>query len=120
MAYDEFLGDRIRRVFQSKKVNFIDKKMIGGLVFMVDDKMCCGIHIDKKSGQSLLMARIGEEAYNQEIKKEVCLPMNYTGRSMKGYIFVVPDGFDMEIDLAYWIQLCIEFNPLAKSSKKKK
>lgn len=120
MAYDEFLGDRIRGVFQSKKISFIDKKMMGGLVFMVDDKMCCGIHIDKKSNESLLMARIGEEAYAIEIKKEVCLPMNYTGRPMKGYIFVVADGFDMDTDLAYWIQRCIDFNPLAKSSKKKK
>lgn len=120
MAYDEYLGDRIRQAFQSKGISFADKKMMGGLIFLVDEKMCCGIHIDKKSNDSLLMARIGEEAYRSEIEKEVCLPMDYTGRPLKGFIFVTPDGFDMDDDLEYWVQLCIDFNPRAKSSKKKK
>ncbi|WP_239540728.1 TfoX/Sxy family protein [Spongiivirga citrea] len=48
MAYNEFLADRIRRFFQDQKSNFYEKKMMGGLCFMVDDKMCCGIHFDKK------------------------------------------------------------------------
>ncbi len=120
MAYDEFLGDRIRQVFREKGISFVDKKMMGGLVFLVNDKMCCGIHIDKKSGDSLLMSRIGEIAYKTEIKKEECLPMNYTGIPMKGFVFVTPDGFDMDADLEYWLNLCIDYNPLAKSSKKKK
>ena len=94
--------------------------MMGGLCFMVNDKMLCGIHIDNKYGDSLFMARIGEESYIDEIKKEVCLPMDFTGRPMKGYVFVTPVGFDMDIDLAYWVQKCLDFNPLAKSSKKKR
>ncbi|MBL4594610.1 MAG: TfoX/Sxy family protein [Flavobacteriales bacterium] len=120
MAYDEYLADRVKNVFNDKRVSFEARKMLGGLCFMVDNKMCCGIHIDKKYGDSLLMARIGEEAYKNEISKEVCLPMDFTGRPMKGYIFVTPDGFDMEDDLAYWIQLTIDFNPLAKASPRKK
>ena len=110
MAYDEYLGDRIHSIMQSKKVNFFEKKMMGGLVFMVNEKMCCGIHIDKKYGDSLLMAKIGEEAYEEEITKEVCLPMDFTGRPMKGYIYITPKGFDMDTDLEYWIQLAIDFN----------
>ena len=66
------------------------------------------------------MARIGEEAYQQELKKEVCLPMDFTGRPMRGYIFVTPEGWDKEEDLTYWIDLCLAFNPLAKASKSKK
>ena len=120
MAYDEFLADRIKNVFDDKRVSFESKKMMGGLCFMVDNKMCCGIHIDKKTNTRLLMARIGEKAYENELSKPECLPMDFTGRPMKGYIFVTPKGFDMEKDLAYWIQLCINFNPLAKTSKKKK
>ena len=120
MAYDEYLADRIKHTFNEKRVSFEARKMMGGLCFMVDDKMCCGIHINKKTNDGLLMARIGEAVYEKELAKEVCLPMDFTGRPMKGYIFVTPDGFDMEEDLAYWIQLCINFNPLAKSSKKKK
>jgi len=47
MAYDELLADRIRQVFQEKKTSFTEKKMFGGVCFMMDDKMCCGIHYDK-------------------------------------------------------------------------
>jgi hypothetical protein len=94
MAFDEFLGDRIRQIIQTKNVNYFEKKMMGGLIFMVNEKMCFGIHIDKKYGDSLLMAKIGEIAYETEIKKEACLPMDFTGRPMKGYIFVTPNGFD--------------------------
>lgn len=112
MAYDEYLGDRIKRIIQSKNVNFFDKKMMGGLVFMVNEKMCCGIHIDKKYGDSLLMAKIGEEAYAEEIKKEVCLPMDFTGRPMKGFIYITPQGFDMDADLEYWIQLALDYNKI--------
>jgi len=65
MAYDEFLADRIKNVFNDKRITFDARKMMGGLCFMVDNKMCCGIHIDKRTANSLLMARIGEEAYEK-------------------------------------------------------
>jgi hypothetical protein len=110
MAYDEHLGDRIHHIMQTKNIPFFTKKMMGGLIFMVNKKMCCGIHIDKKYGDSLLMAKIGVDAYKQEIEKEECLPMDFTGRPMKGYIFVTPQGFDLEVDLEYWIDLAISFN----------
>ena len=110
MAYDVHLGDRIRQIIKTKKVPFHDKKMMGGLVFMVNNKMCCGIHIDKKFGDSLLMAKIGVEAYDKEIHKDECLPMDFTGRPMKGYIFITPQGFDMDDDLDYWITKTVEYN----------
>ena len=110
MAYDEYLGDRIRQILKLKNVTFYDKKMMGGLVFMVNEKLCFGIHIDKKYGDSLLMAKIGIEAYVTEIEKKVCLPMYFTGRPMRGYIFIIPEGFDMERDLEYWIEKALEFN----------
>ncbi|MCO4819723.1 MAG: TfoX/Sxy family protein [Bacteroidetes bacterium] len=120
MAYDTYFGERITNILTERKVDFFSKNMMGGLLFMVDNKMLCGIHIDKRYGDSLLMARIGEEAYQQELKKEVCLPMDFTGRPMRGYIFVTPEGWDKEEDLTYWIDLCLAFNPLAKASKSKK
>lgn len=119
MAYDEYLGERITTFLKRKKVNFFSKNMMGGLLFMVDNKMFCGIHIDKKFGDSLLMARIGEEAYQKEIEKETCLPMDFTGRPMKGYIFVTPEGFDFDEDLEYWLDLCLDFNPHSKASEKR-
>ncbi|MGB5481204.1 MAG: TfoX/Sxy family protein [Eudoraea sp.] len=120
MAYDEYLADRIRQILKSLGSDFTTKKMMGGLLFSVDDKMLCGIHIDKKYGDSLLMARIGEEAYSIEIEKAECLPMDFTGRPMKGYIYVTQDGWDLDKDLEYWIKLTLAFNPLAKASKKRK
>jgi len=110
MAYDEHLGDRIRRILQSKNAQFYEKKMMGGLIFMVNRKMCCGIHIDKKFGDSLLMAKIGADQYVNEINKDVCLPMDFTGKPMKGYIFVTPEGFDTDSDLEYWIGKAMDFN----------
>lgn len=119
MAYDEYLGERITRILENKSVNFYSKKMMGGLVFLVDDKMLCGIHIDKKFGDSLLMARVGEDAYQEHIERNECLPMDFTGRPMKGYLFITPEGFDFDEDLEYWIDLSLTFNPLAKANKPK-
>lgn len=120
MAFDEYLAERIRINLQEKNVYSSELKMMGGLCFQVNDKMLCGIHIDKQSGESLLMARIGEESYLKELEKEECLPMDFTGRPMRDYIFVRSLGFDNESDLSYWLDLCLAFNPLAKSSKRKK
>ncbi|MHA7055666.1 TfoX/Sxy family protein [Aquimarina sp. M1] len=120
MAYSEFISDRIHQILKEKKAFFYAKKMMGGLCFMVEDKMCCSIHYDKKRETDLLMARIGEEAYTEAIKRKGCHPMDFTGRPMRGYVFVTPEGFDLDEDLEYWIQLCIDFNPIAKSSKKRK
>lgn len=114
MAYDQYLAERIEQVLTSKKVHFEAKKMMGGFVFMVSDKMCVGIV------KNSLMARIGVHAYSEALQKEHCSEMNFTGRAMKGYVFVDPLGIDSEDELEYWVQLCLDFNPLAKASKKKK
>lgn len=119
MAYDEYIADRIRNAFNALGCPYIERKMFSGLCFMVDDKMCCGIHYDKKKETDLLMARIGTDASEDAMKREGCHPMDFTGRPMKGYVFVTPDGFDTEEDLLHWIGLCVQFNPLAKASKKK-
>ncbi len=110
MAFDEYLGERITDILKRKKIDFYSKKMMGGLIFMVNNKMCCGIHLDKKSGLDLLMAKVGAEVYKTEIIKEVCLPMDFTGRAMKGYIFIIPEGYDLDRDLEYWITKAVDFN----------
>lgn len=120
MAFDEYQADRIHKIMKDRNANYFAKKMMGGLVFMVNDKMACGIHYDKKKETDLLMARIGETASESVKNKPGCHPMDFTGRPMKGYVFVTPDGFDMDEDLEFWIDLCLDFNPLAKASKKRK
>jgi len=119
MAYDEYLADRIHQVLKEKNANYYAKKMMGGLCFTVNDKMLCGIHLDKKRNDHLLMARIGEEAAQLAHSEEFVLPMDFTGRPMKGYVFITSEGFDLDRQLEKWIQLCLDFNPLAKSSKKR-
>lgn len=112
MPYDELLADRIRNTLKEKRVVSTEKKMMGGLCFMVDDKMCVGIVKNE------LMARIDPEIYVQALSKKGCKEMNFTGRPMKGFVFVEPEGIDLDKDLDYWIDLCLDFNPKAKSSKK--
>lgn len=114
MAYNEHLADRIRRVFSDRHVSFEEKKMMGGLCFMVDDKMCVGVNKDE------LMARIDPEIYREALKKKGSREMDFTGRPMKGFVFVVPTGTDIDNDLEYWVKLALEYNPKARSSKKKK
>jgi len=113
MAYNEYLAERVERIFLEKKVLFRGMKMMGGFCFMVDEKMCVGVVGDE------LMARIGTDAYEQALQKEGCKEMNFTGRAMKGYVFLTEDATDLEEGLEYWLQLALDFNPLAKASKKK-
>lgn len=114
MAYSEFLADRVRRIFQEKQTAFEEKKMMGGLCFLVDDKMCVGVHEER------LMARIDPEIYADALLQKGCREMDFTGRTMKGFVFVDPDGTDTDTDLGAWVQRCLDFNPKAKSSKQKK
>jgi hypothetical protein len=119
MPFDEQVADSIRVILNEKGAGFTEKKMFGGICFMVDDKMLCGTHVDKKSGQNFLLCRIGESAYESAIERDDCIPMEFTGKSMKGYVFVLEDGFKKKKDLSYWLQLCLDHNPEARRSKKK-
>lgn len=120
MAYDDYLVERIERIIKSSGQPYFTKKMMGGLIFMVNDKMACGTHFDKHQEVDLLMARIGPDAVEASKDKKGCQPMTFTGRTMKGYVFVTPEGFDMDVDLEYWVNLTLDYNPLAKASKKRK
>jgi TfoX/Sxy family transcriptional regulator of competence genes len=114
VAFNELLGERIANVLQKMGVSYKEKRMMGGLAFMVDDKMCVGVVKDN------MMARIDPEIAQSALQKHGCKPMDFTGRPMKGFVFIEPGGTDMEDDLEYWVELALEFNPRAKSSKKKK
>lgn len=113
MAFDELLADRMRQVFKSKSISYEEQKMMGGLGFMVDDKLCIGIYKEE------LMARIDSENMDILLKRDYCRQMQHGKRMMKGSINVEPLGFDLDEDLEFWIDQCLEFNPKAKSSKKK-
>ena len=114
MAFDELLADRINKILKDKNVEAVEKKMMGGLTFMVEDKMCVGII------KNNLMARVGPDNYREALQKNGVHSMDFTGRPMLGFVYIDPEGIDMDEDLEYWVQLCLDYNLLAKSSKKKK
>lgn len=112
MAYDEQLATRIRIHFDHKAKTYIEKKMMGGLCFMVQDKMCVGI-VGKE-----LMCRIDPLDSQELLLKKGVRQMDFTGKPMKGYLFVKSEVLDSDSDLQYWLDVCLSFNPKAKSSKK--
>lgn len=114
MAYDEKLAGRVRELITGSHQNIEEKKMFGGLCFMVNDKMCVGVEKER------LMLRIDPARYDEVLKKEGCKPMDFTGKVMKGFIFVDANVLKTKKQLQYWINLALEYNKLAKASKKKK
>jgi TfoX/Sxy family transcriptional regulator of competence genes len=114
MAYHEKLADRIRELIAATHKNVEEKKMFGGLCFMVNDKMCVGVE------QERLMVRLDPARYEEVMEKEGCRPMDFTGRVMKGYVFVDIEVLNTKSKLAFWIQLALEYNNIAKPAKKKK
>jgi TfoX/Sxy family transcriptional regulator of competence genes len=113
MAYDEQLAARVRRGLRELRASFEEKRMMGGLCFMVDGKMCVGVEKHR------LMARIDPAVYENALKRKGCVPMDFTGRPMRGFVFVNPEGLAEDTELETWLNLALEFNPKAKSSKTK-
>ncbi|HRI00273.1 MAG TPA: TfoX/Sxy family protein [Saprospiraceae bacterium] len=118
MAYNELLADKITEILEEKNVSFTIKKMFGGLCYMVEDKMCCGLLQDKKTEEDLFMCRVGEEAYEESLSKEDCIPMEFTGKSMKGFVNIIGESLMSKKKLSYWIQKSLDYNPKAKKRKK--
>ena len=114
MVYDQFLAERTSHFFNTKNTLFNEKKMFGGLCFMVDEKMCVGVL------QNEVMARIVPKIYEEALTKSGCHEMNFTERLMKGYVFLRDEAIDLDDDLHYCLQLALDFNPKAKASKQKK
>src|SRR4051812_25587406 len=114
MAYNEKLADRTREIISHTHKNVEEKKMFGGLCFMVNDKMCIGVEKER------LMVRIDPARYDEVMEKEGCKPMDFTGKIMKGFVFVVEDVLKTKKQLEYWVAHALEFNKKAKASKKKK
>ncbi len=109
MAYSEFLSDRIR--YRLKNIGKIEeKKMMGGLIFMVNNKMCVGVDVDKTTGNDRLMVRVGKLPYEKLLQEKGSRVMDFTGTVMRGFLFIDPDGFDGEDDLDFWIDKAVEFN----------
>lgn len=102
MAYDETLAERVRSALEDRD-DVVEKRMFGGLAFMLGGHMCCGV-----SGSDL-MVRVGPEAYETALAQPGASPMDFTGRPLTGFVFV--DGTAVAADgpLAEWVGRGIAF-----------
>lgn len=113
MAYNEQLADQVRELLPNPE-DVTEKEMFSGICFMVDHKMCICVSGDE------LLCRIGAEKVGAELENGNCRNMMNNGRVMKDYVYVEDTAFDNLKKLKYWVDLCLEFNPIAKSSRKKR
>jgi TfoX/Sxy family transcriptional regulator of competence genes len=113
MAVDEGLASRIRAAVTSARgAPAEEKKMFGGIAFMVDDKMCVGVH------ESKLMVRVGPDRHDAAIKQPGARIMDFSGRPMVGFLFVDPPGYRTDRDLDKWVRWSLEYVATIHAKKK--
>ena len=102
MSYDPEAAERVRRLLSGRD-DVVEKKMVGGLSFLVNGNMCCGI-----TGTAL-MVRVGADGREQALREPHVRPMQFAGRALSGFICVEPAGFTADEALARWVQRGLDF-----------
>ena len=111
MAYNTKVAERIREYLADlPDLKIEEKKMFGGLAFMVNGKMCVNV-----SGERL-MCRFDPDLTQEISDKKGYAPMLMKNKEYKGYCYVDPEGFKAKADFDYWLKLCLDFNKWAKAS----
>ena len=101
MAFDETLAKRVRRHFDGRR-DFVEKHMFGGVCFMIRGRMCCGI------SDASLMVRLDPGDAERLADHAHVRPMDFTGKPMRGYLFVDPEGIESPKALKSWLARCVE------------
>jgi TfoX/Sxy family transcriptional regulator of competence genes len=102
MAYDEGVAQRVREALADER-GVVEKKMFGGIAFMLRGNMCCGVVGEE------LMLRVGPDGYDEALAEPHARPMDFTGRPMRGMVYVAAPGFESDADLAGWIERAARF-----------
>ena len=102
MAYDKALAERVRTVLTAQE-GLIEKTMFGGIAFMVGGNICCGVLNDE------LMVRVGVDAHAHALAQPEVRNFDLTGRPMKGWVVVAPQGVDSAETLASWVEAGLSF-----------
>jgi TfoX/Sxy family transcriptional regulator of competence genes len=102
MPYDGGLAQRLREHFADTD-GVTEKKMFGGLAFLLRGHMCCGVVGDT------LMARVGPDQYEAALGRPHAREMDFTGRAMRGMVYVAPEGIESDADLDGWLTSCARF-----------
>ncbi|MBI4197725.1 MAG: TfoX/Sxy family protein [Chloroflexi bacterium] len=116
MPYSEALADRIRIVLAQRQ-GVTERKMFGGIAFMVDGKMAVGVQKDD------LMLRVSVEEFEQALARPYVRPMDFTGRPMAGFLYVGPGGCQVDTDLRMWVDMAVAYAqalPAKKATKERK
>jgi TfoX/Sxy family transcriptional regulator of competence genes len=107
VAYDEGLADRVRIIFRARGAAFqksvLEKRMFGGLVFMVHGNMCCGVRNRE------LMLRLGPEEADAALARAHTRPVDPSRKRIRSLIFVDEQGIDLDRDLEEWVELAVTF-----------
>jgi hypothetical protein len=103
MAYDEKTAERVRQLLCTRR-DVVEKKLMGGLCFMVKGGMCCSV-----SGRGGLLVRVGPESHERMLGEPHVEPMEMSGRTMTGFVRVMPEGYRTEAALRKWIQRGVDF-----------
>ena len=115
MAYDTDLADKVRAYLTViPGLTIEEKRMFGGLTFLVNGKMCINVSDDN------LMCRFDPAGLAEVSQRKGFLPMVMKGKQLRGYCYVSEVGYKSEASFEYWLGLCLDFNEKAKASKKKK
>ena len=101
-TFDEGLAERVRRALRARR-RVTERRMFGGLTFLVRGHMCCGVVGDD------LVVRVGPERYADAVSRPGARPMDFTGRSLKGFVYVGPTGYVTDRTLAKWVRLATEY-----------
>ena len=102
MSYDQELARRIRRQL-ANDCRMAERHMFGGIAWLEQGHMVCGIV------GTALMLRIGEEASEAALQQAFVRPMDFTGRTLRGYVYVDPPALDDDVDLGLWIAAARDF-----------
>lgn len=102
MAYDEILADRIRSVLYHRK-GITERRMFGGLAFMASGHMTCGVIKDE------LMVRVGPDAHDAALRRPHARPMDFTGRPLRGMVYVAAAGLRTDEALEAWVERGLSF-----------
>ena len=102
MAYDENAAKRIQLIIGDHP-GLVEKKMFGGVGFMLQGNMACGVNKDD------LIMRVGLDNYDKLVVQPHARPFDFTGHPMKGWVMVAPDGYTSEKDLNEWVQRGVDF-----------
>jgi TfoX/Sxy family transcriptional regulator of competence genes len=102
VPYDETLAGRLRKALGSRP-DVSERKMFGGLAFLCHGRMCCGIIGDD------LVVRVMAEDMPQVMKSPHVRPMDFTGRPLKGFVYVAPGGYKTAAALRTWVERALRF-----------